>query len=927
MRFFGLFVFILTVLYVPTVLAQEGEQTQYTLEAELDIYSQSIKATQEVVYVNNGDTDLDALYFILAPNLNREPNPNLSPVIVDSSYDKGFDASWLDVYDVIDEAGNALSWSYEAGPETFQSYSLEQNLLKVDLPNTLAPGQAITVVVEFETRFPSSLNTDQSFHQNIYTWRFAWNPVAVTATDLVDGKYHSEGQDYVRWRYPAALYEMSFTVPDHYTVVTGLDTQEETSVDELAGTKTLLLKSDVPVRSIPLSISPDFKRYTLPNQDIPVHVYYLPSEEAAARQIATYAVEILDSYNENRGAYGYKQLSIVTSWASGYFGMAADGFIILGNSGFAEKDLTVAGMADRFLEYLLAHEIAHMWWGIGVSTDLNAENFLSEAFAEYLSISYFEEKYGNNRPNVIQVKRKGFLENLIDSQFGYLNLRQHFSELPYLVVHRDRFDEALVKPQQAVEFANNNQTRIYNKGYLVLRALEGVISSESMDQLLLETYEKFNHNILDTDLLKTQAENISGLDMDAFFEDWVYGDASIDYGIERVKTDPNDDGTYTTTVSLKHEGEGRLPVEVVLLSEDGTLTRQTWTPESETETLTFILPAPLLEVQVDPESWTPDVARIDNYFPTRLRIIPDGGVDVPLDSYLIRFDPISQILEGGYVLDYRWLLADGLIAFVMNQGRGNTIDGALVFGDDVLAEFGWNATLYEHPDLGLQGQYWEPSHRLRLSISRRLNFDETPVNYGGITYTFSQLLNARHVFQANALVDPFSFTRLNAAAVTQSLLFPNVTLDLQADFGYSMGELPEFLYFNLAELNSFYDFTDEGAKRKLTFPGRYKGSARLSVSFPMQRDMAYSVAGLALVREIRGNVYVAAAQTWDDFDQFDIDMTLAEGGFEATASGQMFGGLLSFNVTAGVAISLLGSNGPADFTIFEPYLRLGIPFL
>jgi len=924
-RFFGLFLFILTALYVPTVLAQEASQTQYKLEATLDIFSQSIQATQEVVYVNTGDRDLDALYFILAPNLNREPNPNLSPIIIDSSYPKGFDASWLDVYDVVDEAGNALNWAYEDGPETFQSYSLEQNLLKVDLPTTLAPGQSTTVVVEFETKFPSSLNTDQSFHKNIYTWRFAWNPVAVTATDLVDGKYHSEGQDYVRWRYPAALYEMSFTVPDHYTVVTGMDVQEQVSTDELMGTKTLILKSDVPVRSIPLSISPNFKRYTLPNQDIPVHVYYLPSEEAAARQIATYAIEILDDYSGNRGQYGYQQLSIVTSWASGYFGMAADGFIILGNSGFAEKDLTVAGMADRFLEYLLAHEIAHMWWGIGVSTDLNAENFLSEAFAEYLSISYFEEKYGNDRPNVVQVERKGFLENLIDAQFGYLNLRQHFSELPYLVVHRDRFDEALVKPQQSVEFANNSQTRIYNKGYLVLRALEGTIGSEDMAQLLLETYEQYNHGILDTDLLKAQAEAISGQEMNSFFEDWVYGDASIDYGIERVKTNPNEDGTYTTLVTLTRKGEGRLPVEVVLLNKDGSLTRQTWMPESDEETLTFITPHPLLEVQVDPQSWTPDVARINNYFPTRLRIIPDGGVDVPLDSYLIRFDPISQILEGGYVLDYRWLLADGLIAFVMNQGRGNTIDGALVFGDDVLAEFGWNAILYEHPDLGIQGKYWEPSHRLRLSISRRLNFDEKAVNYGGVTYTFSQLLNARHVLQFNTLIDPFSFTRLNATALTQSLLFPNVTVDLQAEFGYSLGKLPGFLHFNMAELNSFYDYK-EGVKQKLGFPGRHKGSARLSVSFPMQRDLAYSVAGLALVREVRGNVYLTAGQTWNEPDGFDVDNLLAEGGFEATASGQMFGGLLSFNVTAGVAISLLGP-GLTDFTTFEPYLRLGIPFL
>lgn len=921
MRVLGLLLW--SVLWVFSVSAQEIQDARYQIEVVLDAESHTLAGTQRMTYPNDSNVPLASLYFILAPNADRQPNPNLDPVLVDAAYWHGFDPAWLEIKAVFDDAGNALDWSYEDGPQTFQTYSLAQNLLRVELSGTLDPGNSTTVSIDFETKFPNRTSPDASYHEGGYTWRFAWNPVAVPATELLDGDYLSPQRPYYRSIYPAALYELTLTVPLEFEVASGMNVQEQIDQDDEAGTKTLLLQSEVPVRSVALSMGPKLKRYTLPQQKTPITVYYWPGEEAAARQIATYAVEVLEAYSARWGAYGYKQLTIVSSWASGLFGMAADGIVFLGNSAFSEKDLTVAGMADRIVEYVLAHEIAHQWWGIGVGTDFNAENFISEAFAEYLSITYFEDKYGGEQPNVIQIERQGLFESIVSSQLGYLNLRQHFSELPYLNLVRNRFDEALVKPQQDVESLNTTSTRVYNKGYLVLRALAGLIGVDVMDTVLLQAYQRFNHRLFDAAALQTLAEEISAQDLSAFFADWVYGEAFVDYVIEAVDTEKMEDGQYRIDVTLKRLGQGNLPVQVVLVTQDDEEIQKTWRPGSDGELLTFIAASPLKEIQVDPHSWTPDIARINNYFPTRLRIIPDGEMDVPLDAYLIRFDPLSQTVEGGFVLDYRWLLADGLVALVVNQGRGNTIDGALFIGEEILAEFGWNLTRYEHPNIGFTGQYWEPAHQLRLSLSRRLDFDERPINFAGISYSYSQLLTARTLYRLQAISDPFSFTRLSAVAINQTLLWPNITLQVQAQLGYSVGELPEFLYFTLAELNAFYDY--EGTqKKKRTFPGRLKGFLRLDVNFPIRREMAYNVAGLALVRQSRGTLYVAAGETWDELENLSLDRAKIEAGFEATVSGQMFGGLLQFNVTAGLAMPL---SVAGDQRVFEPYFRLNIPFL
>lgn len=900
--------------------AQEMQETHYQIEAKLDTEAHTLVATQTLNYPNDGSVPLQAITFWLAPNAGRSPNPELDPVIVDAGYWNGFDPAWLKITEVTDGEGNALDWRYQTGPASLQTYSLEQNLLRVTLSQALEPGQSVVVRLKFETKFPNVISPDQGYHGLRYTWRFGWNPVAVPATELIEGEYLSDARPYYPQVYPAALYDLKLTVPSGYDVASGLNVEQLATQTE---SKTLRLSSDVPVRSIPLSLSPNFRRYTLPGSATPITVYYGPGEEAAARQIATYAADVLQAYSARWGAYGYPALTLVSSWRPGLFGMAADGIVILGNGAFREKDLTVAGMADRVLEHLVAHEIAHMWWGIGVGADFNAENFLSEAFAEYLSITYFEGKYGADGPNLVRLERQGLFESVVESQLGFLNLRQHFSELPYLVAFRDRFDEALVKPQKVLKYLNTNQERIYNKGYLVLRALGGLIGPDKMDALLLLAHQRFNHRLLDAKGLQALAEEVSGQNLDDFFADWVYGTASIDYAIEAVKVKKGDDGRYTTLVTLTRSGSGRLPVQLVLVTQDGEQLEQTWKPQSDSATLSFVTSVPLKEVQLDPHSWTPDTARINNYYPTRLRIIPDGKVDVPLDAYLIRADPVNRTVEGGYVLDYRWLVADGLVAFIFNHGRGNTVDGALTINEQILAEFGWNLTLFDHPAVGVTGQYWEPNQRLRLFISRQLDFEQEPVNFAGVLYSNSELLRGRTVYRVNVLGDPFSFGRLSASAISQSLLWPHVTLDAQLKLGYSVGALPDFLSFTLSEFNSFYAQTEHG-KQKRFFPGRFKGFARLSVDFPLKRELSYSLAGLALVRQTWGNVYLAAGQTSDTLTALDPEAINLEAGFAATASGQMLGGLFSFSVTGGVAVAL--SEDPETRRLV-PYFGFDVPFL
>ena len=931
-----------------------GGFTRYFIEVKLDPELHTLSGRELVDYYNDGDAPLSALYFLLLPNFAREKNPYLDSSYIDQEYWWGFDPAWMKVYAVRDAAGEPLPWELLASPPELQTYSLEETLLRVELPEPLPPGEVFTAQIEFATKFPHTVGGDQGYHRDIYVWRFGWHPIALPAGELAPDK-----EGYQRFILPAAWYEALITLPEGWVLATGADEQELISVEkgeeekeekeDLIGApeganangrwwltpgklgeqlserldtlprrgrtwQTVRLRSVTPVRSLPLVAGPGelLGHYRLEGQEYSIEVYYLPGDEDGARLLATYALEILTYYSERYGPYPRRKLTLVESVAPGLWGMAADGFVLLGRSAVGERDLGVRGLTNRLVEWLLAHELAHQWFGIGVGADFNAENWLSEAFAQYLSISYFEEKYGPFGPNVFVFEREGLLEKLITRELGFYNLRQHSVELPYLVVRKDHFDEAIIKPQKEVEYANWSFVRIYDKGYLVLRALAGLIGEDKMGELLRRAYERFNHRIATVEELEALAEEVAGQDLDEFFQEWLFAADWVDYGIEGVKSKKGPDGTYLNEVRLSRQGGASLPVKVVATTKDGEELEWRWDAREPEATWTFKTESPLKEVAVDPEELTPDVNRLNNHHPLKLRVITTGKRDLPLDAYLLRLDPATQTVEGG-TLWHRWLLGQGLAALAVYLGRDSLLLGYLDLRwlelyHTLAGELRVELTRYSHPQVGLAGRFWEPTDQFTLSFGRRLDPKSgESANFLGASWRRSELLTRRYTAELELLGYPGEFWRVSLAIARPFRLLPHVYLAWEASLGLGEG-LPEVFKFTLDELHSFWERTEEGGERKLLYPGEVKLFSRLALSFPAKREMDYDLLGLALIEETRERLYLALGETWEGLGevQMSLDELKAEVGMEGLISGRTLGGLFPFTATVGFAYPLLG---------------------
>jgi aminopeptidase N len=198
--------------------------------------------------------------------------------------------------------------------------------------------------------------------------------------------------------------------------------------------------------------------------------------------------DILKFFENYIGKYPFKKLANVQSKTI-FGGMENAGAIFYGEN-------TLKG--DRSSEALMAHEIAHQWFGNTATEKSYAHLWLSEGFATYLTHLYIEHKYGvdsfqkriKEDRNIIIAFSKKNNRPVVDSVSGYMDL------------------------------LNANS---YQKGGWVLHMLRQEVGDSLFKNLIRTYYEQYKFSNADTRDFQQVAEKVSGRNLSWFFDQWLYG--------------------------------------------------------------------------------------------------------------------------------------------------------------------------------------------------------------------------------------------------------------------------------------------------------------------------------------------------------------------------------------------------------------------
>ncbi len=221
----------------------------------------------------------------------------------------------------------------------------------------------------------------------------------------------------------------------------------------------------------------------------------------------------------------------------------------------------------------IAHELFHQWFGDLVTCESWSNETLNESFA------VFGEKYWNERT---YGKDDGDAKRYDELQ-AYLNNGTAYKQALTPFVYTD--DEGV------------NGANIYDKGGLVLTMLRNYLGDDAFFKglgLYLKTHAFKNAEVQD---LRLAEEEVSGKDLNWFFNQWYYGGGHPVLDITYQWNDA--DHTEKVYISQKQEGQiFHVPVAVDLYVGGKAIRKQVWLSQ-KTDTLSFSLNAKPELVNVD----------------------------------------------------------------------------------------------------------------------------------------------------------------------------------------------------------------------------------------------------------------------------------------------------------------------------------------
>src|SRR6187399_3277675 len=285
-----------------------------------------------------------------------------------------------------------------------------------------------------------------------------------------------------------ATVEFIVTSPEHYQVVANGVQIEETSLGN--GFKLTHWKEDTPISTKVMVIgAADFavNLAGVVNGNIPVYSWVYPENKDKGFYDYAMAKDILPFFINNVGPYGYKKLANVQSKTR--FGGLENANTIF----YSESSVT----GTRKSEGLLAHEIAHQWFGNMATEKSFGHLWLSEGFATYFTILYFENKYGKDTA----------INMLKEDRDQVINFSKESNKA---IVDTDETDY--------MKLLNANS---YQKGGWVLHMLRCELGDSVFWRSIRKYYATYAGSIADTRDLQKVFEEVSGKDLKQFFDQWL----------------------------------------------------------------------------------------------------------------------------------------------------------------------------------------------------------------------------------------------------------------------------------------------------------------------------------------------------------------------------------------------------------------------
>lgn len=546
------------------------QQVDHTISVTLDDKNNILRGHSAISYHNNSPDSLKFIYFHLYPNAFRTDRTAYEAQAVENGHTDHYFSSEQD-RGYMDSLKFTTAYGNEAPRQIGVVVTADPDVVKLILPEVLAPGAVLQIETPFRVKIPktfSRLGHDKESFQ-VSQWfpkpavydRKGWHPLPY----LDQGEFYSEYGNY----------NVAVTLPANYIVMgTGniVEAEEKAWLDKLAASP---LPAATTYKNGPPAAAEQMKTVTfeeqnvhdfawfadktwivrkdtlsLPGSDNVIEAYtcFFPAHQQAwAKSLASVKTAITE-YNKRVGPYPYKTVKAVEGPMPAGGGMEYPTITIIASTN--EADL---------VHTAVVHEVGHNWFYGMLGSNERNHPWMDEGIN-----SFYEQKIAPDQSAFNKLaggKDGNFL--------GYATFSATHNLMP-------ANSDAAAFPEI------NYGLDIYGKSAYMLAWLEDYMGKEQFETAMKDYFQTWQYKHPQPEDFETIFRKHSTQNLDWFFNEAMTSNKPVDFALQSVS---KKDGV---TVKVKNKTGLKTPAKVYLFRNNNTDSTFAWTePFTGSTTVNF----------------------------------------------------------------------------------------------------------------------------------------------------------------------------------------------------------------------------------------------------------------------------------------------------------------------------------------------------
>jgi hypothetical protein len=582
----------------------------YTMDVKLDTEQKLIKATEFLSWTNDTDISTQVLWFHLYWNAFQN---NMSTFLTEGARrgrsvpdfkkdDWGFCSissikviqnPYFDNYDL-------LPLMEFRQPDDLNI--LDQTVFSVKLAKPVEPGQTILLNIEFESKIPRPISRTGVYRDNYFIAQ--WFPKIGV---FEDGEwnchqYHSSSEYYADY----GTYDVKITLPSSFIV--GATGEHREKIENTDGTTSHYFFQQS-VHDFAWTASPSFLEYKedfefTPGKTTEITLLLQPYHKHLKKRYMNAVKNAIKYCSLFYGDYPYTTSTCVDpAYNSRSEGMEYPTFFT-GGTYF----LTWKGMSSP--EEVTIHEFGHGYFYGLVGSNEFENPWMDEGFTSFLDTEIYYAAYGDplyyktyfGIPVTFKDVKIPIESDGISDHRGTYNM--------------DDMQRFTWKFMEGGSYGANS----YSKAELMLRTLKRFMGEELFAKMIKDYSQRhwFKHPRPE-DFYAVVSE-YAEQDMSWFLDQFVYGSGKLDYAIGSIKSqkerqsrgwfngeyrerakNTSNNTLYRSEVTVRRLGEVKIPIDLLIVFEDGREVKETWDGIYRWEKFTYIHTSQIKEAIIDPE--------------------------------------------------------------------------------------------------------------------------------------------------------------------------------------------------------------------------------------------------------------------------------------------------------------------------------------